>query len=49
MAYHLHWPLAELLALEHPDRRAWAAQVAAVNRRLNDQAAAAEGARGRPF
>lgn len=34
--YHFHWPLEAVLALEHRDRHAWAAQIAAINRRLND-------------
>jgi hypothetical protein len=43
LAYHLHWPLSELLALEHGERRGWVERVAALNRRLN-----AEAERGRP-
>jgi len=27
VAYHLHWPLAELLDLEHPDRRRFVEQI----------------------
>jgi hypothetical protein len=27
LARHLHWPLAELLDLEHPDRRLFLAEV----------------------
>jgi hypothetical protein len=38
IAYHLHWPLEEILALEHADRRRWAEEVAAINRRLNEEA-----------
>jgi hypothetical protein len=34
----LHWSLDEILALEHPDRRRWAEEVAAINRRLNEEA-----------
>jgi hypothetical protein len=36
LAYHFHWPLSELLAMEHPDRRQWVAQVASINLRLNE-------------
>jgi hypothetical protein len=32
----MHWPLEQLLALEHAERRQWAAEVSAINRRLND-------------
>jgi hypothetical protein len=34
----MHWPLEQLLALEHGERRQWAAEVSAINRRLNDDA-----------
>lgn len=40
MAYHLHWPATEILGLEHPERRRWVGQVAAINERLNEAAAA---------
>lgn len=46
MAYHVHWSLDAILALEHPERRAWATEIARLNRRLNDQAADAP---TRPF
>lgn len=34
MAYHFHWPLAEILDLEHPLRRAFAAQIDVISARL---------------
>jgi hypothetical protein len=37
IAYHLNWSLDEILALEHADRRRWAEEVAAINRRLNEE------------
>jgi len=37
VAYHVHWSLAEILALEHADRRRWADEIAAINRRLNEE------------
>ena len=37
MAYHFHWPLAEILDLEHPLRRAFADQIAQINARLADE------------
>jgi hypothetical protein len=37
IAYHFHWPLDDLLALEHADRRQWAEQIAAINTRLNEE------------
>jgi hypothetical protein len=30
LAYHLHWPLDDLLDLEHADRRRWVDEVARV-------------------
>jgi hypothetical protein len=39
IAYHFHWSLDEILALEHADRRQWAEGVASINRRLNEEAA----------
>lgn len=35
LAYHLHWPLAELLDLPHRERRAWVGEVSAINATLN--------------
>lgn len=35
LAYHLHWPLAELLDLPHGERRAWVTEVSAINAALN--------------
>jgi hypothetical protein len=37
IAYHVHWPLEDILALEHNDRRLWAEQIAAINRRINEE------------
>ena len=37
IAYHFHWPLEEVLALEHADRRQWVERVAAINTRLNEE------------
>jgi hypothetical protein len=34
----MHWPLDEILELEHADRRRWAEEVAGINRRLNEEA-----------
>jgi hypothetical protein len=37
LAYHFHWPLEEILALEHRDRRTWVSQVSTINQHLNQQ------------
>jgi hypothetical protein len=36
VAYHLHWGLDEILDLEHPDRRRFVDEIAAINQRLNE-------------
>jgi hypothetical protein len=36
IAYHFHWPLDDLLDLEHAERRRWADQIAALNTRLQN-------------
>lgn len=38
LAYHLHWPPDELLALEHQDRRTWVEEVGRINRKINEAA-----------
>jgi hypothetical protein len=35
LAYHLHWPLTELLDLPHRERRAWVSEVSSINSALN--------------
>ena len=37
LAYHLHWPLDDLLDLEHPLRRTYVAEVATLNRRTSGE------------
>ena len=34
IAYYLHWPLKDILEMEHRDRRQWADKVASINRKL---------------
>jgi hypothetical protein len=38
IAYYFHWPLRDILELEHTDRRRWAEQISAINRRLHAEA-----------
>ncbi len=33
VAYHFHWPLTELLDLEHPERRRYVAEISRLNAR----------------
>jgi hypothetical protein len=39
IAYHFHWPLVDLLNLEHRQRRLWVRQIARINRRMNEGSA----------
>ena len=37
IAYHLHWPYDQIMALDHGERQQWVAEVAKINRRLSDE------------
>lgn len=37
IAYHFHWPSAELMTLEHGERRRWCREISSINRRLDDR------------
>ena len=36
IAYHFHWPLDEIMNLEHRDRRRWVEEIAKINTRLSE-------------
>jgi hypothetical protein len=36
VAYHFHWPLDEILELEHAERRRWVEEIASINRRVSE-------------
>ncbi|TDV54778.1 hypothetical protein CLV71_10318 [Actinophytocola oryzae] len=36
MAYHFHWPRAEILDLPHQERRQWVGEIANLNARANE-------------
>lgn len=36
MGYHMHWPLRDILDLDHGERRRWAEEIANINRRINE-------------
>ena len=36
IAYYFHWPMAEILELEHAERQRWVEEIANVNRRLSE-------------
>ena len=33
VAYHFHWPMAEIVDLDHAMRRRWVAEISALNER----------------
>jgi hypothetical protein len=41
LAYHFHWPLEQILSLEHADRRRWVEEISKINQRLNGEETAA--------
>jgi hypothetical protein len=34
IAYYFHWPLKEILEMEHQDRRQWAEKIAEINKKI---------------
>ena len=38
IAYYFHWPLREILELQHGDRRRWVEEISSINQRLRDEA-----------
>ena len=38
IAYYFHWPLQDVLEMEHNDRRKWVEQIARINRKLAEPA-----------
>ena len=37
IAYYFHWSHAEIMQLEHDERRRWCREISRINRRLNDE------------
>lgn len=37
VAYHFHWPLGEILDLEHHQRRRWVEEISKINRRMSGE------------
>ena len=42
IAYYFHWPLAEILELEHSERQRWVEQIGEINRQLSEGAGPAQ-------
>ena len=36
LGYYMHWPMEELMNLDHRERRRWCEEVSAINRKLSD-------------
>jgi hypothetical protein len=36
IAYYFHWPLQQILELEHEERRKWIEEIANINRKLTE-------------
>ena len=36
VAYHFHWPYDQIMGLEHRGRQQWVAEIARINRRLEE-------------
>jgi len=37
VAYHFHWPLNEILELEHPTRQRFIEEISQINKRLTEE------------
>ena len=35
IAYHFHWPLDDVLNMEHAERHKWVEEISKINRRLS--------------
>jgi hypothetical protein len=35
IAYHFHWPLENILDMEHVERHAWLREIARINKEIN--------------
>ena len=36
IAYYFHWPLEQILEMEHAERRQWVDEIAKINTRLSE-------------
>ncbi len=36
IAYYFHWPHEQIMQMEHAVRQQWVAEIAKINRRLNE-------------
>jgi hypothetical protein len=43
VAYHFHWPLVDILDLEHGDRQRFIEEISAINRQMSQSSTQSEG------
>lgn len=36
IAYHFHWPVDDILDMEHQERHVWLNEIARINREINE-------------
>ncbi len=36
IAYYLHWPVEQIMSMNHRERQRWVGEVSKINQRLND-------------
>lgn len=49
VAYHFHWSLADILALEHGDRQRFVERISTINREMNEASQAPPPSQGIPL
>lgn len=37
IAYHFHWPFADVINLEHGERRRWCEEISKINKKLSSE------------
>jgi hypothetical protein len=37
IAYHFHWPFADVINLEHSERRRWCEEISKINKKLSSE------------
>jgi hypothetical protein len=37
IAYHFHWPLDEVINIEHRERRRWCEEISKINKKLSSE------------
>ena len=35
IAYHFHWPLDDILEMEHKERQTWVGEISSINKEIN--------------